>query len=446
LNRIADTPAESIAYSRFLNNDSVTLSELITESTTRCNQACKGRHVLSIQDTTEVNFQSHAGKLRKSDPDLGPVGNNTDIGFFLHPSIVVDAEQEFPLGFGHIYLWNRSFDKLGKDERNYKDQMIEEKESYRWIESSEACQKNLESAALVTIVADREGDIYEEFAMDRDEKIHLLIRSSQNRRLYDEEAKLFEHLSSQRLAGSYSLYLKGDWRRQRKSRTALIEVRFSKVRIKRPVKLDKQPNLPDYIELYAVEARENPSTIPPGERGILWRILTTHSVENYPAACQIICWYRLRWLIEQLFRAIKSDGLDIEASQLETGSALKKLTVMSLQVALQLMQLVQEREGKSGIEASVVFQEKEIECLEKLCPHKEGRTEKQKNPYPANSLAWASWIIARLGGWKSYSSQYLPGPITMKRGLQAFQQILTGWRLAESGLVGQNHAKDVYVE
>ena len=98
LNRLADNPAESIAYSRFLNNESVSISELREESVARCNQVCEGRHVLCIQDTTEMNFQSHAGKLKDSDPDLGPVGNNSDIGFFLHPSVVVDSQREFPLG------------------------------------------------------------------------------------------------------------------------------------------------------------------------------------------------------------------------------------------------------------------------------------------------------------------------------------------------------------
>jgi hypothetical protein len=169
----------------------------------------------------------------------------------------------------------------------------------------------------------------------------------------------------------------------------------------------------------------------------LWRLLTTHQVETLSEACQIIRCYCLRWFIEQLFRAMKSDGLDIQASQLESGKALKKLTIMALQVALQIMQLVQERDGKSGVEASIVFKEEEIECLEKVGLQKEGRTPKQKNPYPKRSLAWAAWVIARLGGWKGYLSQYHPGPITMKRGLQAFEQILIGWKLAQ--MPPENH-------
>ena len=60
----------------------------------------------------------------------------------------------------------------------------------------------------------------------------------------------------------------------------------------------------------------------------------------------------------------------------------------------------------------------------------EGKTEKQKNPYPKENLAWASWIIARLGGWKGYvKSEGFAGPITIGRGLKMFYGIYDGWKL-----------------
>jgi hypothetical protein len=77
------------------------------------------------------------------------------------------------------------------------------------------------------------------------------------------------------------------------------------------------------------------------------------------------------------------------------------------------MQLVQERDGKDQLPASNVFSEPETETLEVLCPTLEGNTRRQQNPHPPESLAWAAWIISRLGGWNCY---YKPaGPITMRR-------------------------------
>ena len=68
--------------------------------------------------------------------------------------------------------------------------------------------------------------------------------------------------------------------------------------------------------------------------------------------------------------------------------------------------------------------------LEKVGPKQEGKTEKQKNPYSQRSLAWAAWIIARLGGWKGSKSESPPGPITMSRGLRAFELMFMGAQMA----------------
>jgi hypothetical protein len=62
----------------------------------------------------------------------------------------------------------------------------------------------------------------------------------------------------------------------------------------------------------------------------------------------------------------------------------------------------------------------------------EGKTTKQKNRHPIMSMAWAAWLIARLGGWKGYASEAKPGPITILRGLQRFESMMMmGWRFAK---------------
>ncbi|GAB3382241.1 hypothetical protein GCM10027514_22150 [Azotobacter armeniacus] len=71
--------------------------------------------------------------------------------------------------------------------------------------------------------------------------------------------------------------------------------------------------------------------------------------------------------------------------------------------------------------------------LQDIGPRQEGRTTRQKNPHPPGSLAWASWIIARLGGWKGYASERKPGPVILFHGLQTFANIHRGWALARGG-------------
>ena len=48
----------------------------------------------------------------------------------------------------------------------------------------------------------------------------------------------------------------------------------------------------------------------------------------------------------------------------------------------------------------------------------------QKNPHPKGSLAFAAWVIGRLGGWTGYYGK--PGPKVMRRGLDDFQRIKFG--------------------
>ena len=69
-----------------------------------------------------------------------------------------------------------------KQERNYNLLPIEEKESYKWIASSQKSKEVLHQAKKVIIIQDREGDIYEQFAVVPDQKTQVIStgKSQQN--------------------------------------------------------------------------------------------------------------------------------------------------------------------------------------------------------------------------------------------------------------------------
>ena len=117
---------EQMAYYRWLENASVTLSTLIESLKSHCREQVKGRHVLAISDTSEVNLHAHAGRLKPE--GLGVVGNNKDIGFFIHPTLLVDSADGLPLGLSHVQVWTRPAERPSKEELDYKYQPIEEKE------------------------------------------------------------------------------------------------------------------------------------------------------------------------------------------------------------------------------------------------------------------------------------------------------------------------------
>lgn len=133
---------------------------------------------------------------------------------------------------------------------------------------------------------------------------------------------------------------------------------------------------------------------------------------------------------------MKQQGLEIEASQLETADALIRLVALAVMVATRCMQLVLARDGAFDQAAEVAFEPEDLPVLAALQATLEGKTTRQCNPFPRGSLPWASWIIARLGGWKGYKSECPPGPITMHRGLIAFTAMAQGWRLAQQQQVG----------
>jgi hypothetical protein len=416
LRRLACNRAEEVRLGRFLRNERVSLERLNREAGERVGQLARGcRHVLAIQDTTELNFEHHAGRTR----GLGPVGNGTDQGLFVHPLLAIEADGGRCLGLAWAKLWVRP----GKIATGRRRRPMADKESRRWQEGTAAAARVLGEAAMVTVISDREADIYESWAGARPANLHLLARAAQNRSLAD-GGLLFAACDRLTAAACYELAVP----RQpgRPARRAAMEVRFGKVELRRPRWLRRSPRLqqatPDSVVLHVVDVREGGAAARP-EPPLHWRLLTTHTVDTAEAALQIVEWYRQRWNIEQLFWTLKRQGLDIEASQVESAQALTNLAFIATLAASRIMQLVRARDGATPTPAEEVFSADEIQALSLHLPHLEGRTAKQKNPHPAASLAWASWIIARLGGWKGYASESPPGPITMRHGLTRLEAL-----------------------
>lgn len=216
---------------------------------------------------------------------------------------------------------------------------------------------------------------------------------------------------------------------KRSAHRATLEVCFGRTAIKRPASCSDK-NAPEQIGLSVVEVKELPGSVVGKEAPIHWRLLTTHRVECLEDALLCVGWYRQRWNIEQLFRILKKQGLNVESSQVETGDGLTKLACLAVQAAVRTMQLTLARDADNAARAAEVFDPEEIEVLQRILPTLEGKTEKQKNPHRPGSLAQAAWIVARLGGWKGYASEAKPGPITMLRGLQRVDAICEGWKLA----------------
>jgi hypothetical protein len=169
---------------------------------------------------------------------------------------------------------------------------------------------------------------------------------------------------------------------------------------------------------------------PKGEQAIQWRLLSSKQLKGIKQVKQEIKRYEKRWLIEEYFKLLKTDGYDIENTQLEKGQSIRKLILLLMKTSIKVLQLKAARDGKNGAKTREVFNKDEITCLKHLNKELEGQTQKQKNPYDPSNLAWATWIIARLAGWKEYYTKSRPpGNKTLTEGLRKLDSIVLAFNI-----------------
>ena len=431
VHKIAPGYAAQKSYYRFINNDRVSIPELMYMSCQIDPSTLQGRHVLLLGDSSSINLKSHIGRIQ--DPEnLGVLEDNKTPGFFTHAHLAVDAQSKQVVGLADVLLWCRPVGfKDSKPALTWPG-----RESYKWYLGAQNAVKCCAPAALRTIILDREADMQDLFdQFSQWPNTHFVIRAFRKRKVWKQNQLLSmdQCLAESSVIGDYHLDLPpldhhsttNGKRVRRKARRAQIEVRSCAVSL--PI---GSSNSKHQVNFWVVEAREvNAPPLEKNEEPILWRLITTHSAETFEQALQVIEFYCSRWIIEQLFRTLKKQGLDIEGTQLETVDAIFRQTVMAFKTASRTLQLLYARDSFESQPLDEVFDQEEQQVLEQLNQRFQGTTEKQQNPYPKDQISWAAWIIARLGGWKGLKSQRPPGPITFKWGLEKFEVYVQAYQM-----------------
>ena len=389
--RLGGDRAGEIRLTRFLRNEAVSCEEMVSHAAERTASRCVGRHVLAIQDTTVLRSCGGGGD-------------------YLHAVLAVDAQDGAILGLIDGQFLERESGRRAARRLA----MIEEKESFRWLEGADEAASVCAGASGVTVIADRESDIFEAFAL-RPEGADLLVRAAHDRRLEGGEA-LFARIDAAPAAGQAELDLPA--KPGGKQRRARMEARFMTVSLSRP-KNGLRGDLPPSVRLTLVDIRE--IAAPAGATPVHWRLLTSHAVSSAAQAWAVAELYRRRWAIEQMFRTLKTEGFDIEDLRIEEPAPRNRLITATLIAAVCIQQLVHARDGGPEPLRPIIdaFEPGDIPLLEACCRALEGKTQRQKNPHPKGSLAYAAWVCARLGGWTGYYGK--PGPIVMLEGWREFQ-------------------------
>ena len=374
---------------------------------------CEGRDVLAIQDTTVVRSEGGGG-------------------LYLHPVVVVDVDSGALLGLAHAGFLQR-----GEGEAATRRQRpVADKQSQRWLDGAAAAAQLCAAARQVTVVADREADIFAAFAR-RPAGVSLLIRAAHDRALAD-GGRLFERLDAQPVAGRAALPLPAG--PGRRAREATVAARFMTACLKRP-RHGLAEGLPDTVAVTLVDIREvdppagQAPVHPPVHSPVHWRLLTTRPVADADEAFALAGLYRRRWAIEQLFRTLKTGGFDIEGIGVADQTPLKNLVMAALVAAVSVQQLVHARDGAPDPAPlrplTDAFEPEDAPLLQALCRQLQGKTERQTNPHPPGSLAYAAWVCARLGGWTGYYGK--PGPAVMYAGWKYVQAAKHGATIMQNG-------------
>jgi len=407
-----------VRFTRFLRNHSVTVGEMVCHAAAGTAARVAGRHVVVIQDTTELTLGGR--RARKS--GYGPVGKGGALGgLLLHVALALELGSNALLGLVDAKVWNRDKGKCTPR----RSRATASKESQRWLDAAARAGEVLTAASSITVVSDQESDIYEHFAR-RPPNAHLVVRACQNRKIRtggeDAATLLFALIDGLPEAGRISVKIPAA--PGRAERIADLAIRFSAVELCKPLN-GAARDLPETITVMLVDVHE--VATPAQGAPVHWRLLTTHTVASLDEARRVIDLYRMRWSIEEFFRLLKTAGFDIEEADIGDPQVMIKLATATTIAAVTVMQLVKARDGTTDQQLTDAFEPDDRPILEAVSAKLEGATALQKNPHPKGSLGFASWVIARLGGWTGYYGK--PGPKVMRRGLDDFQRIKYGTTL-----------------
>jgi len=403
--------SESQSIYRFWSNEQVKSSQILESH--RAAVVARGHQagvVLAIQDTTDFNFSSH-----RHTQGLGFINQSEQQGIKVHSCLAVSGAGE-PLGLLSQFCWVRA-QRSGKRGQRRK-LPIEQKESYRWLQSAAAAEQGFSSEVQVIHIGDREADIFELFAQPRRPNSELLIRATHNRKVRHELDYLLPTLNQSPILGSICLELERN--PTRPARTAHLQLRALQITLEVPRNHPKPHSLKP-VTLNAILVEE-PVLPADGSPPIRWLLLTTLAIETFEQAWQCVQWYALRWLIERFHYTLKS-GCRFEQLQLQTQARLLNALATYAIVAWRLMSLTYQARLNPDAPCDGVLQPGEWRLLRRKF---EPKNRSRKIPTLHQAIVW----IARLGGFLARKGDGEPGLKTLWRGIGVLHHLLEGAQLA----------------
>jgi IS4 transposase len=414
------------AFYRFADNSAVSAAGVLAPHQKKTLERIGGRkRILLVQDTTECRFTGEAPRLGS-----GPLAGG-GAGFYAHVCLAVsDDGKRDPLGviglrtYVHPVTQETAAEKKKKGRKSRPDS-----ESQRWIEMAKTCEEEVGKLASVIHVADREADFYEAEANLVANGSDFVFRVQHDRVLERINGKAVFTLNDA-LAGAkvvatrevpLSRRLGSTSPRDRKAHPArearLARLEISATTIDLPAtSMVRGLGLPKKIRLNLVQAVE--VNAPAGMLPVDWQLLTTLPIDTPEQILDILDIYRARWIIEELFKALKT-GCSFEKRQLSSVDALVVTLALLLPIAWQMLRLRHLVQIDDKSPASDAISEQQLSILQVFQP-------KQMPALP--TVKDALLAIAAMGG--HIKNNGLPGWMVLGRGFERLLNIEDGWQAA----------------
>lgn len=415
--------AELKACYRLFDSDLITCEALLEPHFNKSIERIQSFPVVVIAaDSSSLNYTT-----RSSNPDSGYISSNNAQGFLTHVSLAITLDRQ-PLGVTQVKLWAR--DKQKPEKKLHRDYLpIEEKESYKWIESYTNANKiaTLCPSTQIISVFDREGDVielWEEAVKSRkaENYAHLVVRCNHNRGVLptdeNQSVKLFEFAEEAPVV-SYCEFDLRDRVTHKVLRKVKQEIRASSVCVfpaYRPgVERRKVVLNIVFMKEIGAPAEANP---------VNWYLLTTLPINSEEDVQKIVKAYLARWDIETLFKTFKT-GCKVEERSLRTADRLYPMYALFFIIAWRINYLSRISRANPELPCTVFFSENEWKAAY-------AAINKTINPASATPTIQEMLImIAKLGGYLNRKSDPAPGAKVIWRGLEYLRAFMDAWELLQ---------------
>lgn len=398
---------------RVFDQDDVTFHAIVTPHFRQTRRgSAQGGVQLLISDTTEIDFGHHR-KVK----DLGPTGNGSGLGFFLHSSLMLDPQTGKIEGLAGQKVFYRTPKSAKKRHKNSR-RRSKTRESLIWGQLIDEIGPPPEGTKWIH-VCDRGADDFEVFHHALQQKCSFVIRASKLNRLImapdGRKLKLQAYLNELPSQGTRTISVRPT--KKRSARKAIVELRYGVIAMPRPRVTtewirEHTPKTP--LQVFVIELRE--SQPPKGVEPLRWVLYALEPVHSIADAEKIITYYEQRPLIEEYHKALKT-GCHVEQRQYATAARLERVTAVLSILAVRLLQMKTIARDTPDRPAHEVAPARWVVMLQKV--------RRKKTPRVMTIQEFLRQL-AGLGGHLNRKSDGTPGWITLWRGLEKLLLILRG--------------------